>query len=227
MFGAVQDCPIFRKQHSNPDQDVAERPVLGPAQSGHAQKGVRIPGLRLPIETMSRNPAHESRFKAWLETHRGILFKVTRSFAHSQTEEADLLQELQLQLWNSVSTFSGRSKESTWVYKVCLNTALAWRRSFNRRNGRIEPGIDLAQVAAQSASPAEKAGSQEILEKLYASIHRMDDFDRALVLLMLDGQSYREISEVTGLSENHVGVALARARQRLSKLMKGVADELR
>ena len=43
---------------------------------------------------------------------------------------------------------------------------------------------------------------------------------------MLDGLPYREIAEVMGLTETHVGVALTRARKRLATLMKGVVDEL-
>ncbi len=54
----------------------------------------------------------------------------------------------------------------------------------------------------------------------------MPDFERALVLLSLDELTYREIAEITGLTENHVGVALTRARKRLATLMKGVTDEL-
>ena len=54
----------------------------------------------------------------------------------------------------------------------------------------------------------------------------MPRFDRVMVLLMLDGLAYREIAEVTGLTENHVGVALSRARKRLAELLKGAADEL-
>jgi RNA polymerase sigma-70 factor (ECF subfamily) len=176
---------------------------------------------------MSRTPAHESLFEAWLENHRGILFKVARSFSRNGTEAAELHHELQLQLWNSIPGYSGLSKESTWIYRVCLNTALAWRRSSDRRNGKVEPGIDLGGLAAQGASPAETAGQRELLEQLYRAIHRMEDFDRILVLLMLDGLTYREITEVTGLSENNVGVSLTRARQRLTQIMKGVTDELK
>ena len=54
----------------------------------------------------------------------------------------------------------------------------------------------------------------------------MPDFDRTLVLMMLDELTYREIAEVTGLTENHVGVALTRARKRILELMKGGSDEL-
>jgi RNA polymerase sigma-70 factor (ECF subfamily) len=176
---------------------------------------------------MSRNPAREALFKAWLQEHRAILYKVTRSFARSATESADLAHELQLQVWNSIPGFSGNSKASTWIYRVCLNTALAWRRTADRRSGKVEAGVDLAGLATSLASPAEDASQRELLERLYAAVHGMDDFDRALVLLMLDGLAYREIAEVTGLSENNVGVSLTRARQRLTLLMKGVTDELK
>jgi RNA polymerase sigma-70 factor, ECF subfamily len=64
------------------------------------------------------------------------------------------------------------------------------------------------------------------MDALYLAIHSLPDFDRALILLALDGQSYAEISVVTGLTESHVGVGLSRARQRLAHLMKGVAHEL-
>jgi RNA polymerase sigma-70 factor (ECF subfamily) len=176
---------------------------------------------------MSRDPARESLYKAWLEAHGGIIFKVTRSYSRSATEASDLRNELQLQLWNSASGFSGTSKESTWVYKVCLNTALAWRRDADRRQGKVEPGADLSKIPEKSDSPAESAQNNEILDRLYSSIQGMDTFDRGLVLMSLDGIPYRDIAEVTGLTETHVGVALMRARQRLTTLMKGIADELK
>lgn len=131
-----------------------------------------------------------------------------------------------LQLWRSLPAFRGQAAASTWIYRVCLNTALTWCRSTVRREREIEPGVDLSRVSAAGSSPADNAGRQELLERLYAAIHRMPEFDRALVLLMLDGLAYREMAEVTGLTENHVGVALTRARKRLAELMKGVTDEL-
>jgi RNA polymerase sigma factor (sigma-70 family) len=125
-----------------------------------------------------------------------------------------------------VPAYSGKAKASTWIYRVCLNTALAWRRGTDRREARIEPETDVSQLAVNTASPADHVGQQEILEKLYAAIHALPDFDRALVLLSLDGLAYREMAEITGLTENHVGVALTRARKRLAALLKGVTDEL-
>ncbi len=175
---------------------------------------------------MSPPADHAALFKAWLAEHRGIIVRVARSFAPAPADAADLQQEMFLQLWTSLSSYAGQAKPSTWIYRVCLNTALTWRRGSARRENRLERGTDVAALAAHAGSPAEHAGDGEILEELYAAIHALPMFDRALVLLALDGLAYREIAEITGLTENHVGVALTRARKRLAVLLKGVTDEL-
>jgi RNA polymerase sigma-70 factor, ECF subfamily len=175
---------------------------------------------------MSRSPAQESIFQAWLKAHGGIVAKVTRSFSRTQADAADLRQEILLQLWISLPAYSGQAKESTWIYRVCLNTALSWIRGGARRDRRTEQGMDPSALAGNASTPAESAGDKELLEKLYEAIHAMEGIDRSLVLLSLDGLAYREIAEITGLTENHVGVALTRARRRLAQQMKGVTDEL-
>jgi len=175
---------------------------------------------------MSPSGPPETTFRAWSEDHRGIFVKVARSYARGEHEAAELQQEMLFQVWLSVPRFAGQAKPSTWIYRVCLNTALSWRRGTQRRENWIDRESDPAALAAEAATPAETAGDRELLEQLYAAIHGLAEFDRALVLLSLDGLAYREIAEVTGLTENHVGVALTRARQRLAARLKGVADEL-
>ena len=154
------------------------------------------------------------------------MHKVARAYAMGVADQADLFQEMALQLWRSLPAFRGQAADSTWIYRVCLNTAMTWRRGATRRERGLVPGADVSRLSAAAASPAEDATQRDLLEKLYAAIHTMPGFDRALILMTLDGLAYREIAEVTGLTENHVGVALTRARKRLAELMKGVTDEL-
>jgi RNA polymerase sigma-70 factor (ECF subfamily) len=175
---------------------------------------------------MSTTPDHAARFQSWLEEHRGIVVKVARSFAPVAADAADLQQEMLLQLWASLASYAGQAKPSTWIYRVCLNTALSWRRGTARRENRLQRDADLEAIAASAGSPADHAGDGEVLDQLYTAIHALPMFDRALVLLALDGLAYREIAEITGLTENHVGVSLTRARKRLAELMKGVTNEL-
>jgi RNA polymerase sigma-70 factor (ECF subfamily) len=176
--------------------------------------------------TSHEPPSRESLFKSWDEAYQRILWKVTRSFAVSQADASDLHHEMRLQLWHSTSAFKGTAKASTWVYRVCLNTAMTWRRSLVRRQQKINVTTDVDVLATEDASPAESMGERELIDRLYASILQMAEFDRALVLLSLDGLSYREMAEITGLTENHIGVGLTRARKRLTELMKGITNEL-
>lgn len=169
---------------------------------------------------MTSLPHHPELFQRWIEEHRGIMVKVMRSFTSEPADAADLQQEMLLQLWLSLPNYAGQAKPSTWIYRVCLNTALTWRRGTMRRTKHLEPEADVSVLAAEAPSPADRAGEQELLEKLYTAIHALPEFDRALILLALDGLAYREIAEITGLTENHVGVALTRARQRLADLMQ-------
>lgn len=175
---------------------------------------------------MSSSDDSESVFKAWLKDHYGIVVKVTRSFAQSVVDAEDLRQDILIQLWNSVSSYDGRAKPSTWIYRVCLNSALVWRRTRKRRLKRFELGTDVERIAIDQVCPGEAAAKRELIERLYVAIRQMSEFERTLVLLMLDGLPYKEIAEITGLTENHVGVALTRARRRLAELLKGVSNEL-
>jgi RNA polymerase sigma-70 factor (ECF subfamily) len=69
--------------------------------------------------------------------------------------------------------------------------------------------------------------TDERLVRLYAAIHQLKPLERSLILLSLDGLSYREMAEVLGLSESNVGVKLNRIKMQLSQNLKGNEHELR
>jgi RNA polymerase sigma-70 factor (ECF subfamily) len=166
----------------------------------------------------------ETRFREWLAAHTGLLLKVARSFAEGTADVDDLLQEMLLQVWISLPNFRGQSKPTTWLYRVALNTALAWKRREHkhRRQGVvITTGAEIVDVAAVSE---EQQAQREQLEQLYAAIRALEPTKRALVLLYLDGLTYAEMAEVTGLSETNVGVRLTRIKRELTTILKAPSD---
>lgn len=158
--------------------------------------------------------------------HAGILERVARSHARGAQEREDLRRELAFQVWSSVGRFDGAAKATTWIYRVCLNTALTWRRSAGRRAQRVAPLADVTTLEAEAPSPAAVAEDRDLREHLFAALRDQADADRALLLLHLDGLSYQEMGEVLGMTENHVGVALSRARQRLAGSLRKIRHEL-
>ncbi len=168
---------------------------------------------------------HESQLVSWLQEYRGILERVARSFAGESVDQKDLVQEMAVQLWQSLPRFSRQSKASTWIYRVCLNTALRWRRDVRGRQA-VEPLEDATELASGGPEQQRLHENEELLATVYGQIRALPPAERSLVILHLDGLSYREISEILGMSENHVGVALTRARKKLAESLKEVRDEL-
>lgn len=174
----------------------------------------------LPDDDSSPPGDLESRFKQWLVEHGGAVLRVARAYTYSADDCQDLAQEIFLQVWRSLPQFQGRASAATWAYRVALNTALTWQRDQRRRQVRQQPIVDLQSLAACDGDSADEAAQRELVERLYAAIRELPKSDAALVLLYLDGLTYREMAEVLGISENHVGVKLSRARQTLASRLK-------
>jgi RNA polymerase sigma factor (sigma-70 family) len=155
----------------------------------------------------------DARFEHWMRDHAAILHKVARAFALGD-ERRDLLQELMLAVWRAAGAFREESKPSTFLYRVSHNAAMTWKRAQRGRRRRD------ALAGTPAAHPSPAAGDADALEALYAAIHSLPELDRSLVLLSLDGLSYRDMAEVHGLSEGNVGVRLNRARARLAEMLK-------
>lgn len=159
---------------------------------------------------------YESQFRRLLEEHSGLLFKVVRSFSVGPPDSDDLLQEILLQVWLSLPSFRGESKATTWMYRVALNTALAWKRreTKHRDYGRELPAA--FEVIDQGAAPEETHARQESIRQMYEAVRALAPADRALMLLYLDGLGYAEMAEVIGISESNVGVRLNRIKKWLA-----------
>jgi RNA polymerase sigma-70 factor (ECF subfamily) len=168
----------------------------------------------------------ESIFRRWLNDHIGLMLKVVRGCAATPEDQDDLFQEILMQLWSSIPAFRAESKETTWIYRVAFNTALVWRRGEKRRRVRHERLLQLEVAPEAQASHAEASEQREIVEMLYAAIRQLPKVDASLALMHLDGLSYREMAEILGISENHVGVKLNRIRKHLADELKGAAHEL-
>ncbi|MCB0847806.1 MAG: RNA polymerase sigma factor, partial [Bacteroidetes bacterium] len=80
-------------------------------------------------------------FQNWLNNYKPMLFKVLRAYTQTQADQEDLFQEITMQIWRSIPNFQGQSAESTWIYRVALNTALTWKRK-EKKHQQTHESID-------------------------------------------------------------------------------------
>ncbi len=170
------------------------------------------------------NEAQKTLFLNWLDEHGSAVVKVARAYTLNSEETQDLAQEILLQAWKSLPRFEQKSSAATWFYRVALQTAMNWQRKEKPRRIIQKPLLEVHTVITEGVNSADAAQQRDTVEQLYRAIRQLPQADAALVLLYLDELSYREMSDVLGISENNVGVKLNRAKQKLNELMKGEAD---
>lgn len=163
-------------------------------------------------------------FDSWLARHAAVLHHVANGFAEG-ADRHDLMQELMLAVWRAIPAFRGGAHASTFIYRVAHNAALTWRRSQTNYRQRVDRFQALAiEVPCAGATPG---GDADALEHVYAAIRQLRPLDRSLIMLHLDGLSYREIAEIHGLSESNVGARLTRLKQTLTHALEALSHELR
>ena len=154
----------------------------------------------------------------WLTQHQGLLSKVLRTHAFTQHDQEDLLQEITFQLWKSIATYTTCKEEvaeTTWIYRVALYTAIGWTRKEKTHRRRKQSLDGSEHLLTQPVKSTDKR-----LEWLYERIAELNDADRSLTIMMLDGCSYTEMATVMGITENHVGVKINRIKKMLNKQLK-------
>lgn len=157
-------------------------------------------------------------FTSWLNAYKGIFFKIVRAYAFTQPDQADLFQEISLQVWKSVPDFRGDAKVSTWIYRIALYCALAWSRQ-EKKQPDTQPLDDYEQILRINPQPED-----ERLSWLYEQIAQLDPIDRSVCLLLLDGFRYGEIAELINISETNVGVRIHRVKQQLIRKAEETRD---
>ena len=126
----------------------------------------------------------------------------------------DYYQEMLIRLWKAFPGFRGESAFSTWLYRVALNTAI----DIVRKKHILPKYISLSKK--EFNIPGENESSRyEEKEKLYNAISRLSVVEKAIILLYLEGYEYREIAEISGITETNTGVKINRIKEKLNQML--------
>lgn len=152
----------------------------------------------------------ESEFARLVREHKATIYTVCYMFSKDTDEVNDLFQEILVNLWRGFAKFEGRSDIRTWFYRVSLNTCISIDRK-KKRGTTVPLSMNINLYDDNDADTRQ-------VKLLYDRISRLGPFDRAIVLLWLEGLPYDEIGEIVGISAKNVSVKLVRIREQLKKL---------
>ncbi len=161
------------------------------------------------------NKKIKEQFETIFEENIGIILKISRAFARTTYDRDDLINDIALELWKSFPRFKGNSKLSTWIYRVALNTSMNYKR-------KKKKNLVFFSEIKQSESIARMVEEEEDLNTdiLYKCIDELNELNKAIIILYLDGNSHDEIAEITGISKSNVGTRIGRIKEQIKKIVK-------
>lgn len=146
-------------------------------------------------------------FETLYDSQYERIFRLCRSYCGDQDEAADLAQEVFIKAWQNLDRFAGKSRPSTWLYRIAVNTCLMAQRKASLPMQPLNPQLPVSEPETQ----------QPQIEHLYRLIGQMAETDRLIITLVLEEVPYSEIAETFGLQESTLRVRIHRIKQRLSK----------
>ena len=151
-------------------------------------------------------------FEQVLETNKEKIYRICRIYAVSPIEPQDLFQEIVYQIWKSLPSFKSKSSIDTWVYRIALNVSM---RSKLKLEKKREKTVRFDAIQFKASDDSLNENDNEKYSLLKACIATLNESDTSIIVLYLEGISYKQIAEVTGLTENHIAVKMKRIRKKL------------
>ena len=158
----------------------------------------------------------ETLFLQMIAQNKGMLFKICKIYQDDPADQDDLLQEITLQLWMVFDSFRGESKIGSWMYRVALNTAIAFFKKQKRRP-------DSEQLPYDFDRPQEPGNSNEKEQQLavfYKAVQQLDKVEKALIFLYMENRPYEEMAASLGITQVNLRVRLNRVKNKLKELVK-------
>lgn len=168
---------------------------------------------------------NETAFRQLVEQYQGMIYNTALGMLQQAEDAEDITQEVFIQALNSISSFKGESKISTWLYRIAVTKSLEHLRRKKRKKrfalfSMFAPE-EKENEAAEFDHPGVVMENKEKAKMLFRATKQLPDNQRAAFILnKTEGLSHREVSEVMQISVAAVESLLHRAKQNLQKILE-------
>jgi RNA polymerase sigma-70 factor, ECF subfamily len=153
-------------------------------------------------------------FTTLVRRHQERVWRICYRLLSNEHDAADAAQEVFVGLFLNRAAFAGRSRFTTWLHAVSVQTCLKLRRSRSRRKQHEAEAAQAHQQQIYEGIPNHAGHTLDLAQML----ETLDEEDRALLILKYaEEYSYEELAPMFGLSESACKMRIARARDRLQK----------
>ena len=162
----------------------------------------------------------EVEFLSVINTNQWNIHKIVALYTDNECDKAALFLEIIFQCRRSYTSLRKESKDSTWIYKVSLNTALVFRRK-NIIKAAPHKDKEISQEYAYQQS-GDPVNENLLRSALIQAIKSLGKTDRMIISLHLDGYSNKEIADMKGITGGNTAVKQLRIKDLHKSIIKVV-----
>ena len=167
---------------------------------------------------MSRSEriAYDQFFENTLTEFHSMISRVVSSYERNRPLQEELYQEISVALWKALAKFDQQSSLKTYILSIAHKRAVSHVAKHVKEPYSVE--IDDMEIAGEDC-PSDQMSKSQRMQRLVKAMYQLPMADRQLVTLALEGLSYKEISNILGISVSNVGVKLNRAKTKLNQIL--------
>lgn len=159
----------------------------------------------------------EEQFKQIVDENSDRIMRICRYYNPNTDERKDMYQEILVNIWTSLDNFRGESKISTWVYRIAVNTSLNFTgKAFRQMKLMVDKDVQNMGLLVDDEVQLKQQFETD-LETLQTHLNMLSVIEKAMISLLLEGLSMREIADIIGLTENNVRVKIHRIKEKLKE----------
>ncbi len=160
------------------------------------------------------------RFAILVRRHQKAVYALGYSFFRNHEDVCDFVQEVFLKVFRGLASFQGRSRFSTWLYRIAYNTAI---NGVRRRKSYVSLAEDLPEPSSEA--PETCAIRQAAAAELRKAMGELPERYRiCLDLYFFYGMSYPDIEAVTSYPVNTIKSHVFRAKEKLRGRLSDIAE---
>ncbi len=151
-------------------------------------------------------------FEDIYKTYWQKVFRLCMGYVNNTDLAKDLTQETFIKVFQQLSKFENKSSIGTWIFRIASNTCLRQIQKENRMP-KSELPLEMKEEIIETSIEKE-------LQFLYKCISDLQEIDRIIISLNLEGITQKEIAKIIGLSEGNIRVKIHRIKGKLIKKFK-------
>lgn len=170
------------------------------------------------------------RFETILKEYGALLSRVASTYEASESIRQELYQEICVAVWQGLVRFKGDASLKTYILRIAHNRCITHVTKETKMGKSVsissseEHSTNMDEILShiKSESLEHSIIQTQQLERLLSEIRTLKLPARQVITLSLEGLSYQEIAEVTGLTVSNIGVTITRLKKELQRKLQHV-----